>query len=156
MTDHRPARLSAALASVAAGVAVAVTSSIVGALGALGVLYGAWRGRRRAVTAGAFVVFVGVLLAGLRDAPAARVLVGTVAAVLAWDLGEQAINVGEQVGRAATTRRGELAHAAGSTLVGTLAASVGLATFGLAGGGRPVAALVLLLAGAVALTAALR
>lgn len=161
--DHGPARLSGALSLAAGAVAVAAIGTLgtplatAGAAAGLPVLLvGVGRGSRRAVSIGSFLTFTGVLAAGIWDAPPEPLLVGAVATVLAWDLGEQAINVGEQLGRAAKTDRGELVHAASATVVGTVAIAVGYGIFHLATGGRPLAALFLLLVAAIALAEAIR
>lgn len=158
--DYGPARLSAGLAIGAAGVAVAASgtpsAAPIGLVGVLLVGTGVVRGSRASVTLGALLAFGGVILGGLAGAPPESILVGIAAAVLAWDLGEQAINVGEQLGRAAPTRRSELAHAANSTLVAVAAIAVGYGLFLVAAGGQPVSALVVLLAAGLTLAAALR
>ena len=157
--DRSPARLSAALAVAFAGFAVIAAGpegALLGGIGVPLVLAGVVFGWRRAVTIGAFVVFAGVVLAGVREAPPEGLLVGTAAVVLAWDLGENAIGLGEQLGRAARTRRAEITHAALATLVGVVAVALGYAVFRLATGGQPLAALVFLLAAAIALLEALR
>ena len=161
--DHSPARLSSvlsvssmAVATLAIGLlgvplaTVAVLSGV--ALLALGV----HRGSRRAVSLGAFAAFLGVLLAGVVGAAPEPLLVGATGVVLAWDLGEQAINVGEQLGRAARTTRGELVHAASGTAVGAVAVGLGYGVYVLATGGQPLAALVLLLVAAIALIETVR
>lgn len=154
-----PARLSAGLAIAAAGVSVAAAGPAGAPLGALGVVLiaaGVLRGARAAVTVGALLAVGGVLAAGLASAPVPGLLVGTAAAVLAWDLGEQAINVGEHLGRVASTRRLELVHAANGTLVAVAGIAVGYGIFLVAAGRQPVPALVVLLAAGLALAAALR
>lgn len=158
--DHAPARTSAGIAVVAAGVAIAVvgapTATVIGGTGLVFLLLGVLRGWRRAVTVGAFVIFLGVVYAGLQDAPPEELLLAGAATVIAWDVGEQAINVGEQLGRAAPTARGEVVHAASSTVVGVVTVGVGYVVFRLATGGQPLTALVILLAAVIALVAAVR
>lgn len=158
--DRSPARLSGGLSLGAGGVAVAAGGTgLGGALGVFGLLLlgvGQLRGTRTAVTVGALLGFGGVVAAGASGAAPAVVLVGTAAAVLAWDLGEQAINLGEQLGRSARTRNAELVHAANSTLVAAAAIGIGYGLFLVAAGGQPVPALVLLLGAGVLLAAALR
>lgn len=80
-------------------------------------------GRERTlVTAGTALLFVGVLTSGVvHGATLASLLLAGVATVLAWDLGEQAVSLGAQVGRGASTYRAELVHGGGS-----LAAGVGV------------------------------
>jgi hypothetical protein len=160
--DRSPARTSQLLSLVAGSVAIgaAALASADGGLAALaGVLLvgvGVARGSRRFVTVGSFVVLLGVLLGGLTAAPPELLLPGTMAAVLAWDFGEQAINVGEQLGREADTERLELAHAAASTVVAVAGGGVGYAIYLVGAGNQPMTALVFLLVAAVALTSALR
>ena len=158
--DRAPTRTSGGLAVAAGGFAVAVvgspTATAVGVVG-VGVLgLGVFRGRRGAVTIGAFLLYLGVLIAGLQAAAPEELLLAGIGTVIAWDVGEQSINVGEQLGRAAPTARGELVHAAGSTIVGVLTVSVAYLVFSLASGGQPLTALVILLAAAIALVAAVR
>jgi hypothetical protein len=126
------------------------------ALGVLLVGLGLVRVSRRLVTLGGAALFAGVVLAGVQGAPPESLLLSTLGAVLAWDVADHAIGVGEHLGREADTRRVELVHAATSLLVGVFGAGVCFATYVVAAGGQPVSALVLLLLGAVALVAALR
>jgi hypothetical protein len=160
--DRSPAQLSSALAVTAAAIAAgtsAFTSTIglaVGTAGFLVVLAGVFRGSRRAVTLGSVALLVAALVGGLRaDAPY-LLLPGVMATVLTWDLGEQAINIGEQLGRAAETTQLEATHAAGSTVVAVGAGGLGYGIYLLSSGGKPVTALVFLLVAAVVLTSALR
>lgn len=158
--DHSPARLSSGLSVGAGGVAVAAAgTSLGGAIGSAGLVLlavGAILGTRRAVTIGALTAFGGVVASGALGAGPEPTLIGTAAAVLAWDFGEQAINLGEQLGREARTRNAELVHAANSTLVGVVGVTIGYGLFLAAAGGQPVTALVVLLAAALLIAAALR
>lgn len=160
--DRSPARFTSTLSVLAATVATVLVGLggtfglLAGILGLLALTGGVVRGSRRAVTLGGVALFVGVLAAGVGNAGPEPLLFGTAAAVLAWDFGEHAITVGEQLGRAAPTERGELAHAAASTFVATSAIAAGYLVYGAATGGQPMAALVLLLVAAVALVSALR
>lgn len=119
------------LAGVAAGVSMAgdvpdvlrVLPGLVGllALGA-GVVPVRGQGSRRLVKLGAGFLLVSVLVTGVfRAKPPGTLVAGAVAAVVGWDLGEHAINVGEQLGRAASTWRTEGVHAVGAGLVGVAA-----------------------------------
>ncbi|ADQ65895.1 hypothetical protein C499_11846 [Halogeometricum borinquense DSM 11551] len=68
---------------------------------------------------GSGLLFIAGLLVAATDA-AAIVTVATVgAALLVWDLGENAVDVGQTLGTDAETRRGEAVHAAGSIAVVT-------------------------------------
>ena len=160
--DDDPAWLSGRLALVAAVGSVAlagVASPLGGALGAVGLLAvtaGVTRGSAGAVAAGALGLFGGVVLGGLAGGGPFVLAGAALGAVLAWDLGEQAVTVGRQVGRAADTRRGELVHAGASLLVGVASAGVVLAVYETVAGGFSAAALVVLLVAGTVLAAGLR
>ncbi|WP_115865423.1 DUF7519 family protein [Halorussus litoreus] len=160
--DRSPAMLSSALAITAAGLA-AGTSALTSSLGLAGagtgfvlVLAGVLRGSRRAITLGSVALLVGALVGGLASGAPYLLLPGVMATVLAWDLGEQAINVGEQLGREADTFQLEATHAAASTVVAVGAGGLGYGIYLFASGGQPVTALVFLLLAVVVLTSALR
>jgi hypothetical protein len=159
--DRSPAVVSTALA-VGAGLLSLLGStlgSVVGALPAaigLAVLgVGLVRASRAVVTAGAGLLFVGVLLSGASGAGAEPLLIGTIGAIVAWDVGENGIGIGQQLGRAADTRRAELVHAASSLVVGAVTAGLGYGVYRGAASGQPLTALVFLLVGAVVLVSAL-
>ncbi|WP_267642764.1 DUF7519 family protein [Haloarchaeobius amylolyticus] len=163
--DHRPARLSAMVALGAgafAALAAILTASVGvlgGALGMLALAPGVVLGSRRLVHLGAVGLLAGLVFAGATGtAPSAELLmlVGTTATVLAWDVGQNAIGLGEQLGREAETTRAELAHIGGSAVVGTLTGGVAYAVYQVATEGQPVSALALLLLAVVILTTALR
>lgn len=159
--DRSPAVVSTTLA-VGAGV-VSLLGSALGSLAgvppaAVGLLVlgvGLVRGSRRILTAGAGLLFVGVLLAGASGAGPEPLVVGTLGAVLAWDVGENGIGVGAQLGREADTRRVELVHAASSLAVGAVTAALGYGVYLAAASGQPLTALVFLLFGAVLLVSVL-
>lgn len=110
---------------------------------------------RRAVSAGLAAVVVGAALGGLfHSAGLVELLAAVALAVVGWDAGEQAINLGEQLGREARTWPAELGHVGATAAVGAVA--VALATL-LSDVELhvPLAGLVVLLAATVALLAAL-
>ncbi|WP_225741180.1 DUF7519 family protein [Halorussus halophilus] len=160
--DRSPARMSAALAASAAALAAVATGLAstfglgVAGPGFLVVLLGVLRGSRRAVTLGTAALLVGTLVSGLASPSVFLLLPAIIGTVLAYDFGEQAINVGEQLGREAETTRLEVMHAAGSTVVAVGAGGFAYAVYVAAAGGQPVTALVFLLIAAVVLTSALR
>lgn len=160
--NRRPTAFSGYLGAAAAalGAAVvafaAVTAALVGTAGAVLVAAGVVVGSTAAVTTGSLVVFGGVVLAGATGAGVPTTLAGTLAAVLAWDLGEQSVDVGRQVGRDAPTVRGEAGHAVASLAVGAAAVGVARGIYVAAAGGLPSAALAVLVTAAVLLTVALR
>jgi hypothetical protein len=82
-------------------------------------------------------------------------LVSLAAAIVAWDAGEQAINVGEQLGRTARTWPSEVVHSLGSTVYGALSVGTAVVLFQADVTGLPLESLLLLLAAAVVLMVAL-
>jgi len=159
--DRSPTRTSgrvAVLAGVAATVALATGSLPALALGAPGVAVlavGVRRGDRSVVSVGGFGLFLAALLAGVAGAPVPTTLVGAALAVLAWDAGTGAIELGEQVGRNAATRGAEFAHLSGTVTVAAVAGGLAYGTYAATAGGRPMTALILLTFGAVALASGL-
>lgn len=157
-----PARLSAALALVAAGGAAVLAGTVTTAgllvgLGGVGLLAtGLAVGSAGAVALGAAGAFVAVVTAGVAGGGVPAVVGGALGALLAWDFGEQALNVGEQVGRRPPTVRGEVGHAAASVAVGLATAVAVVVVYRAATGGLPALALALLALSAVLLTAAVR
>jgi hypothetical protein len=161
--DDRPARASTVYSLVAGATAVLVLlvggspSGVAVGLVALAVLGpGLAVGRRRLVDLGAATLLVAVVLAGIEGAGPATLLAASTAMVVAWDVGENAISVGQQLGRAADTRRAELGHAAATTTLGVTAGGIGFATFTVASDGQPVTAVAFMLVAILVLTVALR
>lgn len=117
----------------------------------------AFPGRERLfVTAGTAIVLANAFLSGLVYGAETLALLGaTAATVVAWDLGEQAVNLGEQVGRPARTWPAEVTHGAGSAGIGVAAAGLGAGVYGVGVTDLPLAALAVLLGAAVVLAAAL-
>jgi hypothetical protein len=173
---QRGQRLGGALAALAGGVLVLVAlvlavsqpeamterlELIPGLLGLTVLLAGLFPVRsgweRRFVTAGAGLLFVGVVTSGVvRGASELQLLVAGVASVLAWDLGAQSVSLGGQVGRRAQTRRAELAHAGGSLVAGVAILAVTLGVAALDVQGLSLAGFAVLLVAAFALVVAIR
>lgn len=113
-------------------------------------------GRERTlVTAGAGALVVGTCLAGLVGASVPSLLGATTAAVVAWDAGERAVSLGEQVGPTAPTLTVELGRTAATSLYGAAVVGAGLLVRDAGVTDVPLAGLVLLLGAALALTIAL-
>ena len=148
---RRPTRLSsfaAVLASVAAVVAGSLGGPAGTSIGFVGLLVlglGLHRGISGAVDIGAGLVFLGVLFGGLQGAPVEATVLGAVAAVVGWDLGTSAVELGSQLGREADTRRLEGVHLLSTLSVGLLTATVGYGAYVFGAGGQPAGAVVLLL-----------
>lgn len=159
---RKPPRLGVALASLAAAVvaaALGLASASAGATAAAALLLvavGTLVGSRRALGLGSVALVAAVLLAGFGGAGPGPLLVGGLGAALAWDLGEHAIGLGEQLGRETDATRNLATHAAASVAVGAVACAVAFGVYVSAAGGQPVVALVFLLVGAVALVSAVR
>jgi hypothetical protein len=159
---RRPVQLSSGL-SVAAAVLVLATAAAGGgsavAVAALGVplLGGALLfGRPGAIDLAGFLLLVAVCVAAIGGAPMPLVLLGTLGAVLAWDLANNAFSLGYQLGREAPTRRVEVMHAASSTGVGVFVAGVGVVLYRAGVEGLPSTAVLVMLVAALLLVAALR
>jgi hypothetical protein len=139
------------------GVALAAAGAAApAAVGVVVLALGLYRGSRRVVTLGASALFVGVVYAGVQGGAAEPLLLAALGTVVSWDAGEYAIGVGEQLGRDADTTRLTLVHSATTLLVGVAGVAVVYAVYLSVGGNQPVAALVLVLLGAISLVAALR
>ncbi|WP_435077087.1 DUF7519 family protein [Halococcus sp. AFM35] len=158
--DESPPRASTAIAvgvAIVGALALAVSGPAfaVGAVGVVGLGVGLRSVSRAAVTLGTVGLFCGTVLAGLAGGPPPLLLVATAATIVAWDVAEFAIGLGETVGRAADTRRAELVHAGASGALALAGAGGGLVIYRLAGGG-PTLVPIALLCGAVVLVIALR
>lgn len=113
-------------------------------------------GSRALVKFGAALAFLGLLLCGvLKLLTLETMVLVVIALVVAVDLGENAIALGEQLGREAETRAIEASHAVASVGVGAVAVGVGRLAPGLGSEGLSLSGLVLLLVAMLALAVAL-
>ncbi|MFC4438358.1 MULTISPECIES: DUF7519 family protein [Natrialbaceae] len=152
-------RRPAVRSSVVAGLAGLVTVFAAGigtpgglafaAFGFVILAAGLGRGHRRAVDAGGIVLFFGVVAGGIETLAVEPTVVGTVATVVAWDVGHGAVDLGDQLGREAETSRLEAVQIVSSLLVGLLSGTAGYAVYVVGGEGQPIAAVVLLVVAAV-------
>lgn len=111
---------------------------------------------RRLVKAGTGLLFLSVLTVGVvRQPPLATLLGSGVLTVLAWDAGENAIGLGDQLGRRASTYRVEAVHLGGTALVGALAVAGGRLVTDLGSPGLPLGAFLGLVTALVLLAGAL-
>ena len=145
-----------ALLSIAATAVSVPNAAAVSGAGLLVLAAGLATASRRLVTNGSAVLLIGVLYAGYTGAAPLLVLVGGLMGVLAWDAASNAVSIGEQLGKETDTMRAEVLHVVSSFLVGTLAVAVGYAVYLSAAGQQPIAAVFLLVVGAIALVNALR
>lgn len=161
--DHSPTRASSYAAIVASVLAALLSAPFallalpvgIGGAGilAMGLLRG---GNRTWVTMGAASLFLAILISGGFGTAPVILLLSTAATFLAWNLGLNAISLGEQIGRHSETRRNEIVHGAVVALVVMVAVMFSFTVYTAVSGGRPVAALSLLLFGAVFLAWAIR
>lgn len=157
--ERAPAPLSAGIALFAGALALVFLSPggfPAGAFGLLALAVGIAGNAYPAITLAGGAYLLALALAGLGGASPVSLLSAGVAAAVAWDAGANAVEIGRQVGRGVDTRRVELRHSGATALAGLVAAGAGLAVYRVAAGGRPVAALALLLLAAVLLASALR
>jgi hypothetical protein len=159
---HRPTRLSSAGALLAAVVVVlvggtgGVVALVVATAGMLSLGGALVRGSRGWAATGTMGLFGALVVAGLTGAGSLPVLAGTAATMIAWDLSEHAIGLGEQLGRAAITHRQEGVHAALSLGVGVLGVGLALVVTHAGVGPLPVPAFVVGLVASIAFLAGLR
>ncbi|WP_225334016.1 DUF7519 family protein [Halomicrobium urmianum] len=115
-------------------------------------------GRERTlVTVGTALLFVGVVASGVfQGSPLLALLAASVATVVAWDAGEQAVSLGRQVGRQAATARAVVAHSGGTLLAGAVVVLAALGVYRLDVTDLSLTALVALLAAAFVLILSLR
>jgi len=140
----------------AVALVVSVNALAFGLLGALLLAGGTAYGSARVVGLGALSALGGVAVGAISGVGVVFLLVATAGVLVAWDAAHQALDLAETVGRGAESKRALSVHAAVTGGVACIAAGVGYAVYLVVGGGRPVGALVLLLAGGVLLAAALR
>ncbi|QGN06159.1 hypothetical protein Hrd1104_01850 [Halorhabdus sp. CBA1104] len=124
--------------------------------GTLGALVGVERGRRLVLGVGVAGLFASVLVAGVAGYDPTLVAVAGSGAVLTWDIAEHAIGIARQLGTGPDRRRLLLAHTVGSTIVAVGALAVVLVGFSVTPRDLPLVAVVLLLAGLLALVPALK
>lgn len=102
-------------------------------------------------------VFLSVVLSGLFLAVGdVQLLLAAAATIVAWSAAENAISVGEQLGRGATAWRLEAAHIAGSALVGLAGVAAITLVRGVAATGLSLASFTLLFVALLLLAAAMR
>lgn len=107
----------ALVGAIAVASALAVSIGITGGVRALGTAAGT-----QLAAAG---VFVAALAAGIAGSPVLVVFGGVAASLLVWDLGEFAVTLGGEIGHLGSTRRGEIVHTVGATVIAALAVAIG-------------------------------
>lgn len=126
------------------------------ALVALGLSSGRGTRSRPLVTVGVILIAVTVLISGaLNEALELSSIAAVAATAIAWDAAEQAISLGEHVGRGADSTGVELVHSGGSAVVGGVAVGAAAGLDAVEATEIPLEGFVLLLGAAIVLTAAL-
>ena len=161
--DHSPARASS-IAAVGAALVAALTSAPFSILalpvgfGGVAIVAGGLflKGNRSWVTIGSAGLFLSALISGGFGTPIEILIVSMAATLLAWNLGQHAIGLGEQLGRNVETSRNEAIHGSAALIVSLLAAGLGYLVYSSVSGGKPVAALGVVLLGTVFLVWTIR
>jgi hypothetical protein len=150
--------MGALLAAFAVTVLVGpgTTVALLGAAtGVVGLTLGLVARSRSWLTAGGIGLLAGVLAASVLDVALTRVVPGAALTLVAWDLAENAVGLGGQVGREAATVRAEVARVGVTIAVATV--STGLAfLIRIPFGSLPLSSLVVALVAGVILFAALQ
>lgn len=156
--EHAPPRESQGIALGAAVVGAALTTPfalLALPFGLAGVVVFAGglivTNSRGWLTIGTALVLIGTILTGAYGAvPAELMLVGVTATVLAWDVGQHGIGLGQQLGADTRIRRALFVHTAISTVVlGSISTVVYLISL-VGPGGRPAPAVAVAVIGIVA------
>lgn len=114
------------------------------------------RGSRWSLRVGVALAFLGVLASAVlqETTPGVQLLAGTLC-IVAWDLGENAISVGTQLGRRARTWSIEAVHGVATLVVAWLAIRLSRVASGVQPPTTSLSAFVLLVVAVLVLTAAL-
>ena len=152
--DETPTTKGMLIATVPAVVAVLLVATfplalLVGAIGAVAIVGGVRRGSRTIVTVGTIALFGAALLAGIQGAAIVQTTASAAAAIVAWDAGINAIGIARQLGAAADSTRLLAVHTLVTAGVAVAIGVAAITTYWLGSGGRPTAAVALLLLAAL-------
>ncbi|MGM0399544.1 MAG: DUF7519 family protein [Halobacteriota archaeon] len=146
-----PPKLSSWIAVSVAGIAWSLTLSsspfsvMAASIGWLSIGLALLVSDRRVLSVGAAGIVVATIIAAGDGAGGLTVTVAITAAVLAWDIGHNAIGLGRQLGRGAATTEIELVHAGTSTAAGAVIVAIGAGAPRLVDGPLSLVAVVYLL-----------
>lgn len=160
--SHGPTRIGGAIALVAGLVAVLLSAVsllglLMGVFGLIGLAAGLFvLGSRRLASLGVGIIFAGVIATGVMGTDEVTLVLGGLAAIVAFDATQNAFSVGHQLSLETETWRGEAVHAAGTVAVGVITAVFVFAIYLLSGGEFAPVALLFLLGGTVFLIWAIR
>ncbi|MFB6253320.1 MAG: hypothetical protein ABEI06_01770 [Halobacteriaceae archaeon] len=118
----------------------------------LGLVFGA----RVLLTAGTGSLYLGVLLGATTVNSVIIPLISAAAVIVAWDIGDQGISIGNQLSTNASASRLEFIHGLVSIGIGLFSTIGAYIVYRVATGNQPVTALFLLLFAAIVLIATLR
>jgi len=124
-------------------------------VGFAGLAVGLLRGSRSVVSGGASGLLLGTAAGSVNGAPVLLTLIGLVATVLAWDVGQRAIDIGQQLGRDAETKTLELFGLVRSVAVGVGTGVTGYLIYLVGAGGQSLSAVFFVLLAVLVLFAAL-
>lgn len=110
----------AILLGLAIAASAAVSVSLVHAVGLLG--------RDSGTQLAGSGVFLAAIAAGISTVPIPAVLVGVAVSLYVLDLGEFATTLGQEIGRAGTSRRAEIVHSAGGAVLAVSTVVLGIGT----------------------------
>ncbi|MFW6018774.1 MAG: DUF7519 family protein [Halapricum sp.] len=153
-TPSNAGLLMTGLAGLVAAAGALVGGSVAALAGVPVAVLGVYRTSRSILAGGVALLFVGVVLAGLRESAPQAVLLAMVGTVLTWDVGENAISMAGQI-RTGASGRAEIVHTAVVGAVTLTVAVAGYSVFLLASGGQPGIALSLLVFGTIVVVLAL-
>lgn len=111
---------------------------------------------RQLLSIGVGILIISIIGIGIVKKTVHFRLIGAMTtAVMAWDAGEQAISLGEHVGRSADTVTVEIIHLLGSGAIGATAITLSILIYGTTASEIPFVSLALLLCGTIVLLLAL-
>ncbi|MFD1586111.1 hypothetical protein ACFR9U_03890 [Halorientalis brevis] len=135
-------------------VAVGGLATLLGVAGLCGLAAGCYAGSRSVVTLGAVGLFLAVVAAGVSGVSGPSLVGASGAVLVAWTAGQTATELQSAFDGGTRTRRLELVHVAGTTLVGTGVVGIALVPRAITVDPSPLGT-TLVLGGAVVLTAQL-
>jgi len=161
--DHSPPRLSSGITvgAVVVGLGLFAPFNLIAALFSLGsgtlVATSLFvRESRGALSAGVALGLFGALVAGAYGSvPPVFLSTGVSALFLGWAVGQNAISIGDQLGKNTKTRRLELVYLGTTALAIAIINIIVLIIFGLVGSGRPEPAVAIIVVGSIILLWAL-
>lgn len=155
--DLRPARIGQGITIGAALIGVVLSApftilalpfGIAGlAIAAISMTYNPSKGW---LSIGTALMFSGVLISGAFGVlPAEIILLSVASIIVAWDAGQHAISLGNQIGRSSQSHRNQLVHTAATVLGITIASGALFTVYVIGGDGYPAPAVGVIIVGIV-------